>query len=254
MIYITGDTHGKFDRIEYFCDRQKTTKDDLMIILGDAGVNYYQNRHDQKLKKYLCDLPITFMLIRGNHEARPDPEWPKHVVAPEMDKGSVYGLFTIEDGFPSILYALDGRPYALRVLDEWKTAYVIGGAYSVDKQYRLDSYAAGNHAMKWFPDEQLSPEEMDHIRDNFRSWLNLEGRVDYMLTHTCPLSLEPTDMFLPFIDQSTVDQSTEKFLDEIKTMMEEKHVTYEKWFCGHWHTDRTAPENLRFLFNDIISL
>ena len=78
--------------------------------------------------------------------------------------------------------------------------------------------------------------------------------VDYLLTHTCPESLEPKEMFLPFIDQSTVDKSTEKFLDEIKTILEEKKIAYEKWFCGHWHTEKVAPENLRFMFNDIISL
>jgi len=41
MIYLTGDPHGNFDRIKEFCGRLKTTKDDIMIILGDAGINYY---------------------------------------------------------------------------------------------------------------------------------------------------------------------------------------------------------------------
>lgn len=250
MIYITGDTHGKFDHIEYFCDRANTTKDDLLIVLGDAGVNYYGGRHDRRLKGYLTELPITFMLIHGNHEARPDPSWPKC----DRVTDAYTGQFIVEDGFPSILYAQDGRLYHLHTSDGWKKAFVIGGAYSVDKFYRLDAYAAGNHALKWFEDEQLSPEEMEHVRQNFAGALKYEGSVDYLLTHTCPLSMEPTDMFLPYVDQSTVDQTTEKFLDEIKSMTEEKHAAYEKWFCGHWHTDRVAPENFRFLFHDIISL
>ena len=37
MIYITGDTHGEFGRIEAFCRRFGTCKEDVMIILGDAG-------------------------------------------------------------------------------------------------------------------------------------------------------------------------------------------------------------------------
>lgn len=32
MIYVTGDTHRNFERIEEFCIKQKTTKDDLMIV------------------------------------------------------------------------------------------------------------------------------------------------------------------------------------------------------------------------------
>lgn len=38
--YITGDTHKKFDRVEEFCLEYHTTTDDVMIILGDSGINY----------------------------------------------------------------------------------------------------------------------------------------------------------------------------------------------------------------------
>ena len=37
MIYLTGDTHGSFERISEFCHRFKTTKEDVMIILGDQN-------------------------------------------------------------------------------------------------------------------------------------------------------------------------------------------------------------------------
>ena len=33
MIYITGDTHGEFDRLIRFCSRFQTTREDMMIIL-----------------------------------------------------------------------------------------------------------------------------------------------------------------------------------------------------------------------------
>lgn len=250
MIYITGDTHRHFDRIEYFCDTVKTSKDDLMIILGDAGINYYGEKDDRRVKRYLESLPITFMLIRGNHETRPDASWPIRTEVTE----NFTGTFVVQTDFPSILYAQDGRMYGLNTSGGWKKAFVIGGAYSVDKYYRLGSYAAGNHAMKWFEDEQLSPEEMEAVMKNFERALDLEGSVDYLFTHTCPESMEPKEMFLPFIDQSTVDKSMEIFLERIKKTMEDRNVSYEKWFCGHWHTDKVAPENFRFMFNDILSL
>ena len=40
--------------------------------------------------------------------------------------------------------------------------------------------------------------------------------IDFIMTHTCPYSIEPRDMFLGFIDQSTVDDSMERWLDEVK--------------------------------------
>ena len=52
--------------------RQGPEKEDVLIILGDAGVNYYLTRSDYDLKQELNDLPITLFLIQGNHEERPE--------------------------------------------------------------------------------------------------------------------------------------------------------------------------------------
>lgn len=69
--YITGDTHKKFDRVETFCQDQHTTPDDVMIILGDSGINYWLSPKDEKLKERVNRIPITFFCIHGNHEGRP---------------------------------------------------------------------------------------------------------------------------------------------------------------------------------------
>ena len=65
MIYLTGDTHGRFERIEHFCERMKTSKEDILIILGDAGINYY-GIDDNRLKSQLSTLDITLFCIQGN--------------------------------------------------------------------------------------------------------------------------------------------------------------------------------------------
>ena len=49
MLYITGDTHGDFYR---FC-HLGLNDGDIMIILGDVGINYYLNEYDKKLKERL---------------------------------------------------------------------------------------------------------------------------------------------------------------------------------------------------------
>ena len=71
MIYITGDTHGEFGRIEAFCRRFGTCKEDVMIILGDAGINFSGGIRDMRKKEFLESLPITVFAIHGNHEQRP---------------------------------------------------------------------------------------------------------------------------------------------------------------------------------------
>ena len=45
MYYITGDTHGLFQRIKDYSYNNATTKEDVLIILGDAGINYYGEKY-----------------------------------------------------------------------------------------------------------------------------------------------------------------------------------------------------------------
>ena len=63
MIYLTGDTHGNFDRITQFCARMHTKPSDIMIILGDAGINFYGGWRDQHKKEFISTLPITMEKI-----------------------------------------------------------------------------------------------------------------------------------------------------------------------------------------------
>lgn len=75
-----------------------------------------------------------------------------------------------------------------------------------------------------------------------------KNRIDIVLSHTCPYKYEPRDAFLPMIDQSTVDDSTERWLDGI-----EEKADYKAWLCGHWHIEKQI-DKLRFLFHDVVSL
>lgn len=227
MIYITGDTHGDFNRIHEFCYRYKTTKDDILIILGDAGINYHGGNKDKKLKRRLSFLPITLFCIHGNHEIRPH-----HISTYDTIKyhnGEVY----CEKEFPNILFAKDGEVYNFNNLD----TLVIGGAYSVDKQFRIDN------GYGWWSDEQPDDEIKAKVENVL---LNRGNKIDVILSHTVPLKYEPTEVFLPYIDQSKVDKSTEKWLDKI-----ENETEYKKWYCGHYHTNKKI-DKLNILFEDTL--
>ena len=68
--------------------------------------------------------------------------------------------------------------------------------------------------------------------------------VDVVLSHTCPVKYEPVETFMPNIDQLQVDKSTEIWLGEI-----ESKLTYEKWYCGHYHIAKKI-DKLQFMFED----
>ena len=41
MIYITGDIHGEVFRVADAVERFNISSDDIIVLLGDVGMNYY---------------------------------------------------------------------------------------------------------------------------------------------------------------------------------------------------------------------
>ena len=218
-VFITGDTHGDFDWLADWCEEKQSTVCDAIIILGDAGILYYgaKSEREKALKSYLSKLPITLICIRGNHEDRPQNR--------ENMKYKDYGYDPIvpnrvyyEEEYSNILYLHDGGDYYIN----GKHYLVVGGAYSVDKEYRLKM------KWRWFKDEELTQEEFCDIADKVD-----HHRYDSVLTHSCPYEWMPTDLFLASIDQSKISNHTEHWLTTIEGI-----IDYDHWFFGHYHADR----------------
>lgn len=270
MIFVTGDTHGNFNRIKSFCRENETTKDDVLVILGDVGINFYppSNHGTKKMKKQLSDLPITLFCIHGNHECRPE-----HIITYNITE-RFGGLVYVEDDYPNLVFAIDGQIYNIND----KKCLVIGGAYSVDKYLNgydwykrvtdfdmavfedlgkvvnskkiskkrikeLDAILnkANPYDIGWWKDEQPST----RVKNNILKTIEKQNEFDYVFTHTCPARALPYDAFLPWVNQDSVDRTTEGFLDVVYDK-----IKCKKWFCGHYHIDRTY-DNIVFMFNDI---
>ena len=242
-IFISGDKHGDYKNVEQFCLKWNTSKDDLLIILGDNGVNYWGPHRDKKLKNYLSALPITFFMIKGNHDQRPSLK--SYHIAPPVPHPLVMGSCLMEDDWPSLLFAPMYGLFSFQTAqNKWTKAFVLGGAYSADKWYRLEMQALGHSSgYRWFNDEQMTTWEMKEALSMAK-----DTEPEIILSHTCPFRYIPRDMFLPVIDQSTVDDTMEHWMDTV-----EEDVPYKKWYCGHWHTDRTV-DKLRFMYHDIVQL
>lgn len=215
---ITGDTHSQNE------SRLKNIKanwtafdpeETAVIILGDAGFNYYKSKKDWKNKHYASKIGYTIYCLRGNHEERAC----NIKTMKKVYDDDVHGFVWYEEEFPKIKYFDDGvEEYTIN----GKKVLTIPGAYSVDKWYRLQ-----NNWM-WFPEEQLTAEEME-----FAEKFCKDQSYDLVLSHTCPISWEPNDLFLRGIDQSKVDKTMEVWMDKFKDMFD-----WNVWLFGHYHADR----------------
>lgn len=227
MIYITGDRHRDFSFLPEFCNRYHTSTDDVLIILGDAAINFYDDRwKDRKLKKKIAKNPITLLCIHGNHDKRPSnvPEYEER----EWHGGIVY----TEPEFPHILFAKDGEIYDF----DGRKAMAIGGARSSDMNYRL------RYDLPWFPDEQPSPEIRKYVEEQLQK---ADWKTDYIFSHTVPYRFIPEEKLLMRTDQDGTDYTTEHWLDRI-----EERLTYQKWYAGHYHMEKKMGK-LRIMYHEI---
>ena len=271
-IWITGDFHRNIRDLHLRCNIAGVKQGDLVIVAGDDCLNYYGDRSDGMVKRNINSWGIDFLFVNGNHQNKPENittytpvEWNN-------------GLVLQEDDFPNLHFAIDGEIYTIAD----KTFAVCGGAYSVDKYYRalrgamqwpnlisaqdlsylekivtdvnfeFDKKTADKIVKKipskfsfWWADEQPSAKTKKRFEDNLaeHGW-----QVDYVITHTCPYKYIPTEMFLPSVNQDTVDNRTERWLAGI-----ERKLKYTMWYAGHYHTDKQV-DNLQLLYRSMVCL
>ena len=240
-----GDTHGNFHWMSQQLSNYEPEKT-AIIILGDSGINFYLNKTDARQKKEIEQKGYYLYLVRGNHECRPQHLPEMHRMHDENVNGPVY----YEPDYPHIRYFKD---YGIYDINGYR-CLVIGGAYSVDKWWRLARAGITDPGMNipkktgWFADECLSEIEMadcEKMIDNSQDYV-----FDFVLTHTCPKKFQPTDLFLGAIDQSKVDDSMEVWMDKIYS----KIVINFAWIFGHYHRDRIERPHIEQYFNDIEEL
>ena len=253
-IWITGDKHGYAqDMANVILQCKDATSQDYLIICGDFGAEYGKYVMGG-LKKVCKTFPGKIIVLRGNHD---ECYWKKHTIentkdislqTPEdgwkfVSEESYYPHFIYQQKYPNILYTRDEGD--IISLGGYKFLF-IPGAYSVDKFYRLA------YDLPYNPKEQLTDVEKVNLIDLIEEWL-MYNKIDFVISHTFPLSWEKyyKDLFLTDINQSTVDKKTEKFLDKIKKILNNKYI---HWFGGHFHDDRELNEKATMLYNKVVEI
>lgn len=245
----TGDTHGGMSTISRVGNIQRNMpeckpEETAIIILGDSGLNFYLNNTDKKYKKTLNNMGYYIYCVRGNHEERPE-NIPGMVL---IEDENVENFVWFQEEYPNIRYFVDGNEYNIG----GHSALVIGGAYSIDKWYRLaragyapeEALTANPKKCGWFKDELLTKEEMDAIEKKIYG-----KRYEFVLSHTCPMSWEPTDLFLRGIDQTQIDKSMEIWMDSLK-----EYIDWNVFCFGHFHADRVERPHVEQFYQDYENL
>lgn len=243
---VRGDAHGNFTWMANGCLDDYAPDETAIIILGDCGFDFYLNKTDLRKKQEVDARGYYIYWLRGNHEARPQDIEGYEVIFDENVHGEVY----CDARFPHLRAFMD---YGLYDINGYN-CFIIGGAYSVDKHWRLERAGLTeetNNPKKtgWFSNEQLTMEEMQDCEKMIKTFKATGKNVDFVMSHTCPLDWQPRDLFLGAIDQSKVDSSMESWMNELKDKFD-----WNVWLFGHYHADRIERPHVEQFYNNIDSL
>ena len=221
MIYITGDTHGDYTRIN---DKKLSHlgKDDYLIISGDFGFVFAADekgiRKENKRLDEMEKLNFNIIFLEGNHD-----NYLRICSFPEVEKFA-NKCHKIRNN----IYHLErGRAYTI----QGKKFFVLGGAASMDI-YKRTPY------ISWWKEELPSKQEYERAVETLKE----HGYIfDYILTHTAPIEAIKILGFNPYL---TDDMELTSFLSYIM-----ESCCFECWYFGHFHTDETFEYSKTNIFS-----
>lgn len=258
MIYITGDTHGEFQRFSIKNQKKQhllLTKEDYIIVCGDFGLLWEENKKLSYDLKWLSNLPFTLLWIAGNHENYNMIE--KYKVE-KWKGGKVRHI--IRD---KVILLERGQIFTI----EGKVFFVFGGASSHDIQggilnrededFKRKLFLAKRRKLNyrivkesWWQQEIPTPEELQEGMTNLAL---ADYKVDYIISH-CASNRMQTLIESNFKEKEIRKEEYDKncltdYFDEL-----EEKLQFSHWYFGHYHKDWTLDKKHTLLYKKIMLL
>lgn len=234
MVFVTGDTHGRFERFDLGTAFRKNhfTCDDYVIICGDFGGVWHNDcREEDKLNK-LAGLPFTILFADGNHEnydllsSYPIEEW--HGGKCQYIRENVIHLMRGQ------IYKIEGKSY-----------FVMGGAACHDIQdgvlditspffeeeyFQLRKRRARFRVrgVSWWSQELPSETE---LAEGWEALCAIDKKVDIIITHCAPSGIQ-REVVRKLHDDSYKENVLTEFLQRVYDECE-----FTEWYCGHYHQE-----------------
>lgn len=223
MLFCTGDTHGNPRRLntKNFPQQHNMTKDDLVIILGDAGLiwDMYPSGEELYWLKWLNKKPFTTCYLRGNHENHP------RLDALPWDSINGFGARRVSDS----VFVLESGVYSFDDIN----FFVAGGAHSTDIVYRTEGKT-------WWPEEVPSMQQRDKMVHTLE---NVGDKIDFVLSHEMPAHIVGQMPYIP-----------DEYSRFLSIFVDDMTPNKLGWYGGHYHVNRTYEDSYHILYDSIIRL
>lgn len=241
MLLVTGDTHGNFSRFSKRNYGQYLGSKDIVIICGDFGLLWEDDKEFLYWKKFFEERTWTTLFVGGNHENYDMLE--SYPV--EMWNGGKVRKIAGE----KIIHLERGQVFQI----EGKKIFTFGGASSHDIEGGIldrsnpDFRNKVIHLRKrnvnfrvlnesWWEHELPSEEEMQEGLENLKK---ANSEVDIIISHCCSN-----------ITQANFGVKGKDVLTDYFDIIEET-VSFKHWYFGHYHQDRILDNKHTILYHDL---
>lgn len=223
MLYVTGDTHGDYERFTS-SKIKKLKKGDILFICGDFGFIWDGSKKEEKLLKKIGKQKFTVCFIDGTHE--------NFALLKEYETTEFYG---------GVAQHITGNLYHLmrgQVYDfDGTTVFTMGGGESPDIDIRSD----GN---SWSGDEIPTEDDLLEGAKNLKVRGN---KVDIIITHEPPMKIKG---FLKLKDKEPVRVTgLNTYFEELGAACE-----YTRWFFGSMHIDKFISSSHIAVFQNVVNV
>lgn len=235
MVFITGDTHGSFEKLSHrnFPEGKRLTKNDYVIICGDFGLWHPTTSEDYWLQ-WLEQLQFNVCWCDGNHENF------DRIYSDEFQTIDFHGgkAQKIRD---NVFHLMRGEVFNI----DGCRFFAFGGASSHDiedgildpDEFKSDEefvdalhrwrktskrFRVNHHS--WWKDELPSSAEMQHGIES----LQQNGfAVDYVVSHCLPTS---ASKLLGYYGSDILTDYFDRIVNDYQ-------LDFNRWYCGHYHRD-----------------
>lgn len=245
-LFVFGDMHAHKSEMSYlsksrFKEYKSLTKNDIVFFLGDFGGFFYYKEYengfkdDKKILDNIISQKYTSVVILGNHD--------NYDIVEDLPIIEIFGgrMHEYSNGLGSIYIAIRGEIYTFNE----KKFFTFGGAKSNPEnlvslnnvingdrltkiKYRYgevvgrSSYIPKISGVNYWEKELPTDTEIEYALNNLERH---SYKVDYVLSHTCPLSVIRK---INKIRPDSVSEFFESILGKLK---------FSEWHYGHFHSN-----------------
>lgn len=249
-VCFIGDIHGDFSSLGGLM-KHTNYKDTAYICCGDIGLGFKDKKEYSqifnKLSKTASKLNCEFIFIRGNHDSK--EYFDKQLIHRKCFKCIPdYSVLKIKN----------------------HNILCIGGAISIDRRYRKETYVYNLGNMSFYKKCSLNEakklvkplyweDEICIYDEDKLSQLKLNNiNIDIVCTHTCPsfskpIGKENIKSWLDYDKELEKDLNTEReTMDKIYAKLKSDGHSIEKWLYGHFHFHNSEfINNTNFIMLDM---